>query len=75
MVILCQDAGASGRYFFTKLSVFNFPRSSKSKIEAAVNCLVTEAIWYLAVDEFGMFHSKSCPAVAFTEQHLAVLGH
>ncbi len=59
MVILSQDAGASGRYFLTKLSVFNFPRSSRSKIEAAVNCFVIEAMLNRVVGEFGTFHSKS----------------
>jgi hypothetical protein len=43
----------------TGSAVFSFPRSSKTKIEPAMNCFVTEAILNLLVDEFGMFHSAS----------------
>jgi hypothetical protein len=59
MVILSHDAGASGRYFFTGSSVLSFPRSSRRKIEAAVNCFVIEAMLNRVVEEFGTFHSKS----------------
>ena len=59
MVTFSQDAGASGRYFLTGSSDFSFPRSSNSRIEAAVNCLVIEATWKRVVAEFGMLHSAS----------------
>src|SRR6267142_1124822 len=62
MVILSQEAGASGRYFFTKSSVFNFPRSSRSDIESS-----RRRIWNAP---FQVRH-----AVALAENDLSVFSH
>ncbi len=59
MVTLSQAAGASAMYFFTGSLMFNFPRSSSNKMEAAVNCLVIDPSRNLVVGELGMSHSKS----------------
>ena len=58
MVILSQAAGASGRYFFTGSSTFSLPRSSRRRIEAAVNCFVIDPSRNFVEGEFGISHSR-----------------
>ena len=58
IVILSQAAGIFGMYFFIESFIFSLPRSSSSRIEAAVNCLVTDPMRNFVVGEFGIFHSR-----------------
>ena len=59
IVILSQAAGASGMYFFTGSFTLSFPRSSSIKIDAAVNCLVTDPRRNFVLGELGTSHSRS----------------
>ena len=59
IVILSQLAGASGRYFFTGSMTLSLPRSSKSKIEAEVNCFVIDPSRNFVLGALGMSHSTS----------------
>ena len=58
MVIFSQVVGASGMYIFTGSLTFSLPRSSSSRIEAAVNCLVMDPRRYLVEGESAMSHSR-----------------
>jgi hypothetical protein len=53
-----QAAVTSGRYDLIGSLTRSLPRSSSSRIAAAVNCLLTEASRNLVVGVFGMFHSR-----------------
>ena len=56
-VIRSHAIGASGRYVFTRSSIFSLPRSSSSRIDAAVNCLVIEPSRNFVAGVFGTSHS------------------
>ena len=58
MVIRSQTAGASGMYFLTGSSTFSFPRSSRSRMDAAVNCFVIDPNRNFVFGESGIFHSR-----------------
>jgi hypothetical protein len=58
IVMASHAAGASGTYFLTGSSSFNFPRSSSSRIDAAVNCLVIEPSRNFVAGVFGISHSR-----------------
>ncbi len=58
IVILSHAAGASGMYFFTESFTLSFPRSSRSRIDAAVNCFVIDPNRNFVFGESGMFHSR-----------------
>jgi len=45
-------------YFFTGSCTFNFPRSWSSRVEAAVNCLVTDPSRNFVAGELGTSHSR-----------------
>ena len=49
--------GASGRCILTRSSIFSRPRSSRSRIAAAVNCFVIDATLNRALGLLGTFHS------------------
>jgi hypothetical protein len=58
MVIVSHAAGASGTYFLIGSSSFNFPRSSSSRMDAAVNCFVIEPSRNFVAGVLGMSHSR-----------------
>jgi hypothetical protein len=58
IVIGSHAAGPSGRYALIGSSSFSLPRSSSSRIDAAVNCFVIDPSRNLVDGVFGMPHSR-----------------
>src|SRR5215831_4849718 len=58
ILIRSHAAGASGRYFLTGSSTFSLPRSSSRRMEAAVNCFVTDPSRNFVEGVFGICHSR-----------------
>ena len=56
-MIGCHAGGTSAMYFEIGSSSFSLPRSCKSRMAAAVNCLVTEPSLNRVRGEFGTPHS------------------
>ena len=58
MVTFAQAGGASETCLLTRSSTESRPRSSSSRIAAAVNCLVTEPMRNFVAGELGISHSR-----------------